>query len=1045
MKKTKVFISSVIGGYEDRRGAAEEATIELNRDRGLNFEAIRTESNKHPAEDKSSQKVCRDGVKECDVYLGIYPKNNYGCVKSPGGISSTHEEFKEACEYGKQRLIFVENTKEIDPRQSEFLKEVGEYVDGRFWNEFDFNELDRLKHQVYRALLKLMESNFEDCLPNYLKSLLCKYELIDVPWNKDVHSLPVSEVVQLELREKPRKEDQKFSDAIKKKPRLLVIGNPGAGKSTALQWITYSYAKQILNHFQEGVPVPIYLQLKWYNNSLLKLIATYFGKNDVVCDEETIRDWIKKEQFLFLLDGFDELSDPSKCLKDVNDLIGFSGKARFVVTSRKIEDLKDFKSLEFEEVKVKQLSNSQMEIFIERYLGKEGGSRLFKELKVHNLLTEARNPLTLWLMTLECQEDESRISINKGMLFKSVIERRFLGKWDEKVIPAELERQKYTDLKIKVLSRLAFSMIEVGDLIKIKEDQVKKIVDDFLKEGRTNYKDIRDEILRQLFASRFLIKVGEQVSFWHKSFRDYFAALEIVEIFTREPEEFVNQYVTERWEGSILFFVGIMDVPSDFVDRLIQPFWQYFFIFWTFRYQGIFRLSLAAKCIGANDRISTKTQKKVIEQLTRITQIRESEDESWVSRQLLLFPVYYEYEKAFQALGETKSEKVAECLGEFLENSNSDYLCQCAVKALWNMPLTDKAQNSLLHAALWHKDEVVRYDAADILRDAMSQEIVSKLVKIVLDKGKDAEIRKFAIYILDVAKYPNIVIGPLIQTALRDKDVSGRAASALRSYVREDEDEEEVIINPLIHALHENPDPDIRANAAYALAVTFSKKNKKALIRALKDENPKVVFHVAYYLSWSGRTFQEAEEASRELFKLFNHTDVDVRKNAVRSYGIICGTPYEEELFQLTKLLNDENSSIRQYAAEALGNLKAECALNQLKEMIEVEEDSFSWASAIWAISQIEPSFSEVIKENYWEYPFIVMVLKDDTETESRKYALKILEKIGTERSLLFLRELKKDRYPEKRRGIDNELYYAITYIEEKIKRINDYHAKSPR
>ncbi|MGB9497829.1 MAG: DUF4062 domain-containing protein, partial [Dissulfuribacterales bacterium] len=201
-KKTKVFISSVIEGYKDRRGAAEEATIELNRDKGFNFEAIRTESNKHPAEDKSSQKVCLDGVKECDIYLGIYPKNNYGWVKSPGGISPTHVEFKKARKCGKQCLIFVENTKEIDPRQSEFLEEVGEYVDGRFWNEFDFKELDRLKHQVYRALLKLMESNFEDCLPAYLKSLLCKYELIDVPWNEDVNSLPVSEVVQLELREK---------------------------------------------------------------------------------------------------------------------------------------------------------------------------------------------------------------------------------------------------------------------------------------------------------------------------------------------------------------------------------------------------------------------------------------------------------------------------------------------------------------------------------------------------------------------------------------------------------------------------------------------------------------------------------------------------------------------------------------------------------------------------------------------------------------------------------------------------------------------------
>jgi len=209
MRKTKVFISSVIGGYEDRRGAAEEAIIELNGDKGFNFEAIRTESNRHPAEDKSSQKVCLDGVKVCDIYLGIYPKNNYGWDDSPVGISPTHEEFRKACECDKQCLIFVENSKETDFRQDDFLKEVGDYVKGRFWNKFELGELDKLKHLVYRALLKLMEANFENCLPNYLKFLLNEYELIDRPWDEDVDSLPISEVVQLELREEEQKEEKK--------------------------------------------------------------------------------------------------------------------------------------------------------------------------------------------------------------------------------------------------------------------------------------------------------------------------------------------------------------------------------------------------------------------------------------------------------------------------------------------------------------------------------------------------------------------------------------------------------------------------------------------------------------------------------------------------------------------------------------------------------------------------------------------------------------------------------------------------------------------
>jgi hypothetical protein len=41
MKKTKVFISSVITGFKEYRDAAEDAISELNRDKGFNFEAIR--------------------------------------------------------------------------------------------------------------------------------------------------------------------------------------------------------------------------------------------------------------------------------------------------------------------------------------------------------------------------------------------------------------------------------------------------------------------------------------------------------------------------------------------------------------------------------------------------------------------------------------------------------------------------------------------------------------------------------------------------------------------------------------------------------------------------------------------------------------------------------------------------------------------------------------------------------------------------------------------------------------------------------------------
>ena len=569
--------------------------------------------------------------------------------------------------------------------------------------------------------------------------------------------------------------------------------------------------------------------------------------------------------------------------------------------------------------------------------------------------------------------------------------------------------------------------------MKIEEGKAKEIIDDFLKEGRADYRNIRDEILRQLFKSHILIKVGTQVSFWHKSFRDYFSALELVEAFQRDPEEFMNQYATESWEGAILFFVGIMDDPSDFVDRLIQPFW------WNllkYRSQVMFRLSLAAKCIGANNSVGIETQQKIIEQLTTIIQIWESKEKppspkSWV------YSLFYTHLEAFQALGEMKSEKAADYLGEYLETGDCG---QRAFGALRNMPLTEKVRNSLVYAALRHEDGVVRKYATEILGENMSQEVESKLLHVLNDRHETA--REYALFTLRGSyglgsfrnlsikrKYSDETICAIVKLALEDGELRNHAVCTLGSYGGEAK--EERITNPLIHALLNNPNADIRTNAAYALLGHDSPKVWKALIQALEDESPKVRTRAAYILSMGGGTPEEENDASRKLLSLFSDEDDTVRVNAIAAYGHIRRNPADEELSHLINLLRDEDITIRYYAAEALGRLKATIALDALKQMVLDEKYVAPRANAIWATLQIEPSFSDVIEENGWERPYIHKLSDDDIG--ERRVAVEVLGKIGTEISLPFLKGIYEDY--EKRRDLDTELFYAIRDIEERVNR----------
>ena len=100
--KPIVFISSVSEGYQSIRQAAREAITKAGG-KPIGFEDF-------PALDKTSRNACLDGVRDCDVYLSIFGAR-YGFI-APSGFSATEEEFNEAFQIGKRRLIFVEEVAE---------------------------------------------------------------------------------------------------------------------------------------------------------------------------------------------------------------------------------------------------------------------------------------------------------------------------------------------------------------------------------------------------------------------------------------------------------------------------------------------------------------------------------------------------------------------------------------------------------------------------------------------------------------------------------------------------------------------------------------------------------------------------------------------------------------------------------------------------------------------------------------------------------------------------------------------------------------------
>ncbi|WP_122285580.1 DUF4062 domain-containing protein [Pseudomonas syringae group genomosp. 3] len=117
----KVFVSSVVAGFEQYRAAARKA-ITL-----LGHTPVMCED--FGARPYSSQHACMTEVDQADAIVLILGAN-FG-HQTETGESVTQQEFRRAKSSGKPILAFLE-TVEMDERQKAFSWEVSDYIDGLF-------------------------------------------------------------------------------------------------------------------------------------------------------------------------------------------------------------------------------------------------------------------------------------------------------------------------------------------------------------------------------------------------------------------------------------------------------------------------------------------------------------------------------------------------------------------------------------------------------------------------------------------------------------------------------------------------------------------------------------------------------------------------------------------------------------------------------------------------------------------------------------------------------------------------------------------------
>lgn len=137
-------------------------------------------------------------------------------------------------------------------------------------------------------------------------------------------------------------------DLSQKERRMLILGEPGMGKSTALKFLTYQLSQKFEEYEQPSYtkPLPLFLELRSADENVIDLIAESIENSFPILKKEALEDMIKKYlaegAFMLFFDGLNEI------IKDKNHVI--VGKLKdffkkyeacmFVISSRPEESRK---------------------------------------------------------------------------------------------------------------------------------------------------------------------------------------------------------------------------------------------------------------------------------------------------------------------------------------------------------------------------------------------------------------------------------------------------------------------------------------------------------------------------------------------------------------------------------------------------------------------------------------------------------------------------------------------------------------------------------
>lgn len=387
---------------------------------------------------------------------------------------------------------------------------------------------------------------------------------------------------------KVRQEQVPGLKAVERYAKLMVLGKPGAGKTTFLQYLAIQCNQ---GHFQSG-SVPIFIRLKNFaedaldegNFSLLNYINQEFSRNGI--SEQDVETLLNHGKTLILLDGLDEVPEAAsdEVIKQIRKVAEKYYKNQLIITCRIAAQ--EYRFQGFTEVEIADFKPAQIENFAKKWFvavarnSPESGLKkasLFLEqmaLPEHQPIRElAATPVLLNLTCLVFQA-KADFPVKRSDLYKQGLDL-LLIRWDESrgVRRDDIYRNLSLPHKLQLLSQLAAITFEQGDYF-FEESRLQQLITDYLRtspNAQTDSVALEQDSLAVVKSIEIqhglLVERARRIySFSHLTFQEYFTARAIVTGTHLSLPQLAEHLTEKRWRE--VFLLTAQMLPN--ADELLQ-------------------------------------------------------------------------------------------------------------------------------------------------------------------------------------------------------------------------------------------------------------------------------------------------------------------------------------------------------------------------------------------------------------------------------------------------------------------------------------------